>query len=132
MFYKIDGEHIISANGIAAPSFSLTEENHTEHAYPVDGWYWYATAAEALAGLSILTSSITALQGLQAIHAAGLTAAFVTWKNTLDPVTNFEIVAFLDKAGHWERNSSILQAAAAALGLTNKQIDDLFILAATF
>jgi len=131
MFYKIDGEHIVSANGIAAPSFSLTEENHTEHTYPVDGWYWYATAAEALEGLSVMTGSVTALQGMQALRVAGKAEAFVTWRNTLDPVDDFEIITFLDKAGRWERNNPILQTAATALGFTNAQVDNLFVLAAT-
>jgi len=131
MFYKIDGEHIVSANGIAAPSFSLTEETHTEHTYPVDGWYWYATAAEALEGLSVMAGSVTALQGMQALRVAGKAEAFVTWRNTLDPVDDFEIVTFLDKAGRWERNNPILQTAATALGFTNAQVDNLFVLAAT-
>jgi hypothetical protein len=132
MFYKIDGgEHIVSANGVSAPAFSLTEETHTEHTYPVDGWYWYATAAEALEGLSVMAGSVTALQGMQALRVAGKAEAFVTWRNTLDPVDDFEIIAFLDKARRWERNNPILQAAATALGFTDAQVDNLFVLAAT-
>jgi len=131
MFYKIDNEQIMSATGISAPSFSLTEENHAEHTYPVDGWYWYATAADALAGLSVVAGSVTALQGMLAINASGMGGAFVSWRNTLDPVDAFEVIAFLDKAEHWQRNNPILLAATVALGLSEAQVDDLFVLAAT-
>ncbi len=131
MFYKIDGEMIQSANSIIGPGFSLTEENHAEHTYPVGGWHWFANAQEALAGLNSKPGRITALQGMRAIHAAGLAGAFATWRAGLDPIADFETIAFLDKSTTWERNNPILIAGTQALGLTTAQVDDLFTSAAT-
>jgi hypothetical protein len=131
MFYKIDNEQIMSATAISAPGFTLTEENHAEHTYPKEGWYWFATAADALNGLSVIAGSVTALQGMLAINSAGIGSAFVTWRNTLDPIDDFETIAFLDKAEHWQRSNPVLLAATAALGLSEAQVDDLFVLAAT-
>jgi len=132
MFYKIDNKHIVSAIAVSAPGYVLTEENHTEYTYPMGGWYWFGNASDALVGLNISTNSVTALQGMLAIHAAGLTAAFVSWKKSLDPITDSEIIAFLDKAGCLERNSPIVQAMTSGLRLTDEDVDDLFISAATF
>jgi hypothetical protein len=75
---------------------------------------------------------VTAIQGMLAIHAAGLTAAFVSWKKSLDPITDSGIIAFLDKASCLERNSPIVQAMTSGLGLIDEDVDDLFISAATF
>lgn len=74
--------------------------------------------------------AVTALQGLRAIHAAGLAPAFLEWKAGLDPIADFEALAFVDKAQTWVYDDPTLVAALAALGLT-AQRDTLFTLAAT-
>jgi hypothetical protein len=63
------------------------------------------------------------IQGLLAIEQAGLAAAFDAWAT--DPARTFADRAFL-RATVWKRTNPILCAAAAELGLTDAQLDDLF------
>jgi hypothetical protein len=74
--------------------------------------------------------SVTALQGLRAIHAAGLVPAFLAWKATLDPVDDFEAIAFLEKAQTWVYDDPVLNAALAQLNMTTQKAA-LFTLAST-
>lgn len=75
--------------------------------------------------------SVSALQGMRAIKQAGLVEAFIAWKSSLDSITHFEELAFFDKAQTWERANPVFQGAAAALELTDAQLDELFMLAET-
>jgi len=70
---------------------------------------------------------VTALQGLLAIDAAGLAAAYESWAN--DPARSFAERAFIQRAEHWMRDDPTLQGAATALGLTETQLDELFFAA---
>jgi hypothetical protein len=72
---------------------------------------------------------VDALQGLKAIDAAGLSAAYETWAN--DPKRKFLEKAFINRAQTWRRDDPVLSAGAAALGLSAEQLDQLFVLAAT-
>lgn len=65
--------------------------------------------------------TVTALQGMRAIKAAGLVPAFLAWKGALDPVTDFEITAFLEKAQNWVYDDPILNAALVSLGVANQK-----------
>ncbi len=47
MFYKLDGELLLSSIFVSSPSFDLIAENHNKYNYPVDGWYWFDTEEEA-------------------------------------------------------------------------------------
>lgn len=78
---------------------------------------------------SPIPSQITALQGLKAIDASGMSEAYTAWAN--DPARTFLEKAFIDKAQTWQRDNDVIAAAQVALGLTDQQIDDLFSLAAT-
>lgn len=77
----------------------------------------------------IVPQEVTALQGMKAIDAAGLAAAYTVWAS--DPERTFLEKAFIDKALTWERDNEVILAAQVALGLTDEQVDSLFILAAT-
>lgn len=70
---------------------------------------------------------VTALQGLLAIDAAGLSSAYQAW--AADPARTFSEKAFIDKAIHWKRNDPVLLLGANALGLNSAQLDQLFIAA---
>jgi hypothetical protein len=133
MYYKRDNEILQQASEIYAPGFVLTPDNHATYQYPIDGWYWFDTLNEALSGMISPPDvpTVTALQGMLSIKQAGLTAAFVTWKSGLDPVDDFETIAFFEKAQTWRRDNPYLIQGATALGLTETQLDELFILAAT-
>jgi hypothetical protein len=133
-FYKRDNETLLQApNFVHAPNYSLTAENHAEHTYPVDGWYWFDTLDEAM--VEFITQpdvpTVTALQGMLAIQQAGLVAGFNAWKASLDPVEDFATIAFFEKAQTWRRNNPYLIQGATALGLNDEQLNQLFVLAAT-
>jgi len=70
---------------------------------------------------------IEALNGLLVLDAAGLSGAYEAWANS--PDRTFAQKAFITKAIHWRRDDPTLAAAASELGLTDTQIDDLFIAA---
>jgi hypothetical protein len=78
--------------------------------------------------LNRIPKSVTALQGMRAIQAAGLVSAFLAWKITLDPVTDFETLAFLEKAQTWVYDDPILNEALEQLNIT-EQKNALFTLA---
>jgi hypothetical protein len=72
-------------------------------------------------------SQVSALQGLLAINAAGLSGAYSAWASSGD--RTFAERAFIDKALHWKRTDPVLLSGAEALGLTSEQVDQLFITA---
>lgn len=74
-------------------------------------------------------SAITALQGLLAIDRAGLSTAYENWANS--PSRTFVERAFIAKAMTWRRDDPTLLGAAVVLGLTEAQLDELFLLAST-
>jgi len=132
-FYKRNGEELLVApNFVHAPDYSLTAGTKDEHTYPVDGWYWFDTLDAAMDGMRTVTDvqSVSMRQARLALHAAGLltsvdaaiaampepdkTAAQITW----------EFAQTVD------RGFGMVPQLAAALGMTETQIDDLFIAAA--
>jgi len=71
---------------------------------------------------------VTPLQARRALRAAGLFDAVAGWVAQQDADTQdaWEYATVI------ERDNALLAGAAAALGMTEEQIDQLFILAATF
>lgn len=75
-----------------------------------------------------IPESVNSLQGMIAIKRAGLVSGFLAWKNSLDPVEDFEAIAYFDKAGTWLYDSPVIDAALDALGIP-EQKDTLFRIA---
>lgn len=47
-FYKLDGEVLLyGPHFVLNANYELRKETHSEHSYPVDGWYWFDTEQEA-------------------------------------------------------------------------------------
>lgn len=48
-FYKLDGGLLYGPNFVFGPyqTYELRRETHTEHTYPVDGWYWFDNETDA-------------------------------------------------------------------------------------
>lgn len=67
---------------------------------------------------------VTPLEGLLAIDQIGIAGAFAAW--AASPERTFAQRAFLDKAQAWKRNDPVLSAGAAALGITQEQLDQIF------
>ena len=72
---------------------------------------------------------VSALQGLLALDAAGLAAAYEAWAS--DPARTFAERAFIQRAEQWARDDATLLGAAATLGLSAADVDELFELATT-
>lgn len=89
----------------------------------------FSNSRPALVAPSV-PSQVSALQGLKAIaQTPSLAEAYDAWAT--DPARTFLQRAFINKAQTWERADPTLSVAAAALGLTEAQLDGLFTLAAT-
>jgi hypothetical protein len=53
-FYKFTGDFLSYAStGIYAPNFTLRAEDRSSATYPVDGWFWFDSKAEAEAYFGI-------------------------------------------------------------------------------
>ena len=47
-FYKEEnGELLYGPNFVLNKNYELRKETHDQHTYPVDGWYWFDSEAEA-------------------------------------------------------------------------------------
>jgi hypothetical protein len=46
-FYKLDGDLLYAPNYVLNANYELYRELHETYTYPVDGWYWFDTEAEA-------------------------------------------------------------------------------------
>ena len=74
-----------------------------------------------------IPQSVTRFQALAILAAGGYLDTVRTYINTLDP-NNVQRLAW-ENAADWERSSPTLNALAAMLGLTDAQVDDLFVAA---
>lgn len=74
-----------------------------------------------------IPQSVTRFQALAILAAGGYLDTVRTYINTLDPY-NVQRLAW-ENAADWERTSPTLNALAAMLGLTDAQVDDLFVAA---
>lgn len=46
-FYKLDSELLYGPNFVLNAEYELRKLTHTEHTYPVDGWYWFDSEEQA-------------------------------------------------------------------------------------
>lgn len=71
-------------------------------------------------------------QGKAALIQAGLWDAVLEYVDSIaDPTEKALALVALNDTTHWQRASPFLNEAASSLGLTEQQLDDLFIQAAT-
>jgi len=75
-----------------------------------------------------IPSTVTRFQALAVLAAGGYLDTIRTYINTLDQ-NNVQRLAW-ENATDWERSSPTLNALAAMLGLTDTEVDDLFVAAA--
>jgi hypothetical protein len=75
-----------------------------------------------------IPATVTRFQALAILAAGGYLGTIRTYINTLD-VNNVQRLAW-ENATDWERTSPTLNALAQMLGLTDTEVDDLFIAAA--
>lgn len=86
-----------------------------------------ATDAELIAYLDPPPPTVSRLQAMVALSDAGLLSAVQKWVAGQDATTQL----IWANASAFSRASSLLNGAAAALGLSHAQVDRLFVAAAT-
>lgn len=78
-----------------------------------------------------IPQQVSRAQGKAALIQAGLWGAVESYVNGIgDAVEKALALVALNDTTHWRRDSPFLNKAAKALGLTDEQLDDLFIEAA--
>ena len=124
MFYKKIENEILNGENISTPLVTLKVEDKDSYEYPQDGWYWFDTFDEALGYFASANvgNILTPRQARLVLLDEGL----------LDAVE--EIVKLNRKYDiYWEyateirREDSILLQLAAALGITDEKLDEMFI-----
>jgi len=127
-FYKRENEELLVApNSVEGPGFSLNAETHTEHTYPIEGWYWFDNLDAALLGLSTpISTSVSPRQIRQALSAAGLRAQI----EAAVAVSDQDTKDWWEFATAFERNHPMITTMATALGIADTQVDILFTEAA--
>lgn len=48
-FYKLDGAVLFGPNFVLNANYELRRETKDQNTYPIDGWYWFDSQAEAYA-----------------------------------------------------------------------------------
>lgn len=128
-FFKRNNNELLTApNFVHAPGYSLTLDTKDDHAYPVDGWYWFDDLDTAMASMSTSSStqSITMRQARLALLGAdllaGVDAAIASLPSPQKEAAQIE----WEYAATVERNSPWVQNLAVALSLSSSQLDSLF------
>ena len=124
-FYKKEERQILNGEElVSTPNVTLSIDNKDEFTYPQDGWYWFDTFDEALTYFASTNfgTILTPRQARWVLLDEGL----------LDAVE--EIVKLNRKYDiYWEyateirREDPILLQLAAALGITDEKLDEMFI-----
>lgn len=59
-FYKLDGVLLYAPNAVYNADYVLYAADHESYTYPVDGWYWFDTEAEARAFFGLPPAEVVA------------------------------------------------------------------------
>lgn len=127
-FYKkLDGQ-LVASDFVDGPGYTLSEAGKDDHAYPVDGWHWFADLDAAMAGISTSEAgSVTMRQASLALLNAGLLDNVEALVATLPRAYQIE----WERASVVHRDNQLVEIVRQQQGMTHAQIDDLFVLAAT-
>lgn len=115
----------------------LTDKGHWEQQWEITELF--ATQAErgaAIAAdteakrLAAVPQTVTMRQARLALHAAGLLAGVTAAINGMEEPAKTAAQIEWEYSGIVERNAGLVPAMATALGMTERQIDDLFVAAA--
>ena len=136
-FYKRDGEDLLTApNFVHAPGFSLKAEDQATYTYPQDGWYWFDNLNQAMTFFSSQPVNgvpvvVTRRQALQALNQSGKLADVYAAIDGLPEPTKTSVKIDFDSAQEFRRDWPVLLSMQPILGMTDTQLEELFILAAS-
>lgn len=129
-FYKLDlqGQRLIYAeNSVVGPNFTLDKNNPPAEA--VNGWKWFDSDVDAYTYHNMIPESqpwaITPLQAKLALNRAGILEQVETYLASADKETQ---IAW-ESASEFRRDSPLLLTISIQLGMTDKELDDLFLMA---
>ncbi len=115
--YKDTAGNVYAYNDIQAPNpglIQMTPEEVEAHLNPPPG-------------PEPVPHQVTRAQGKAALITAGLWPDVLAYVEAMtDPTEKALAEVALNDTTHWQRTSPFLNAAAAALGLSDEQLDDLF------
>ena len=132
-FYKREDEELLVApNFVYAPGYTLKAEDKDTYTYPQDGWYWFDTLDDALVGIPKLVNplAVTMRQARLALLGAGLLDMVNTAISNMPGVEGDAARIEWEYAHEVRRDSPLVSGLAAALSLTEEQLDQLFVVAA--
>ena len=135
-FKRFDEEILTAPNFVHAPGFSLKAEDQATYTYPQDGWYWFDSLNQAMAFFSNVPVDgvpvvVTRRQALQALNQAGkLTTVYAAIDGLPEP-TRTSVKIDFDSAQEFRRDWPVLLSMQPILGMTDTQLEELFILAAS-
>jgi hypothetical protein len=122
MYYKKIADEILRGNDIRGPGYDLSVENHDEHSYPVDDWYWFDDFDKALIFFGDKADDgITVLQGLSKISSLGKAKDFLTLKESLDPEADFDKLAFINNATKWYSDDKLFKELMSDLKINDSE-----------
>lgn len=127
-FYRVDpsGE-LLQGTSLTTPTGVYVAKDQAQYTYPIDGaWRWFDSEGEALAffsGSPPAPKSVSIAQAKLALLAAGLLDKVDTAVANAD--RSVQIV--WEYATRVERNSPLIDAMQGAVGLSDEQIDALFL-----
>lgn len=97
---------------------------------PDVGWLELSEGEIALLAQQALDAplSVSRAQGKSALINRGLWPAILAYTESIeDDIQRALAEVALNDTTHWQRNSPFLNAAAVALGLSDEQLDELFV-----
>ena len=131
-FYKKYGDELrVAPNFVYNSEFELRAETHADHTYPVDGWCWFDNLDAAMAGMPKNVLSVTMRQARLALLGAGLLDDVDAAINAMPEPQRTVARINWDYSSTVERDSEVLVALAASLGLAESDLDNLFTTAAS-
>lgn len=125
MYYKRHADNsITAAEKVFGPGFSLDE---TTTAQTADGWAWFDTPEDAYAYYATGgAATIRAWQAKAVLELSGLLPAAVAAIDALAEPDRTVVKSAWDNNADFSRQSSTVIALAAALNLTEPQLDAMF------
>ena len=124
MFYKKIENEILNGENISTPLVTLKVEDKDSYEYPQDGWYWFDTFDEALGYFASANvgTILTPRQARWVLLDEGLLDAV---EDIVKLNRKYDI--YWEYATEIRREDTILLQLAAALGITDEKLDEMFI-----
>ena len=129
-FYKKQGQALLSApNFVHSPTYQLEADKKDTYTYPVNGWYWFDTLDEAMAGMKPVSTVVTRRQFKLALLQEGLLDVV---ESLISTSTDRSLKISYDDALDFDINNPMVVSLATTMGKTKEDLENLFLLAQTF